>query len=218
MAMGAFPKFVHSQLFRKWYDKELRIAEHVRTNAIEKFNAEKAVKTVSESVNSAEKAIACVDQSEVDNLLRSGDWFTTLITAVENLPICVSISSASQDKFGFPLVYVNSAFETTTGYSRSEIVGKNCRFLQADVGEPEAVAQLSKCLREAKPIRVAISNKTRDGKVFKNLLAMKPIFDEAGNYAYVVGVQFDVTDEGATAIKLKLANDLINMIPEIIYT
>ena len=34
-----------------------------------------------------------------------------------------------------PLIYVNRAFETLTGYSAQEALGKNCRFLHA--GDPE---------------------------------------------------------------------------------
>lgn len=30
-----------------------------------------------------------------------------------------------------PIVYVNAAFERTTGYARSAVIGRNCRFLRA---------------------------------------------------------------------------------------
>ncbi|KAJ1406442.1 hypothetical protein B484DRAFT_354062, partial [Ochromonadaceae sp. CCMP2298] len=57
---------------------------------------------------------------------------------------------------GFPLVYVNKRFETTTGYSREEIVGKNCKFLQSDKSEPSQIKKLSRSLKSAKPVKVRI--------------------------------------------------------------
>ncbi len=211
MAMGAFPRFIQSEYFTNWQTTELKYAEN-------KKNTPEKSKALSISINSTEKAIATVDQNELEKLLTSNDWFTTLITAVENLPICVTIASASKNRQGFPLVYVNAAFETTTCYNRSEIVGKNCRFLQSDVAEPESVALISKALKEAKPVKVAITNKTKHGRPFKNLLAMKPIFDDKNNYTYVISIQFDVTSESSTSAKLALADDLMKMIPNIIYT
>ena len=34
-----------------------------------------------------------------------------------------------------PIIYTNSYFQTMTGYSKSEIVGRNCRFLQGEGSE-----------------------------------------------------------------------------------
>lgn len=59
-----------------------------------------------------------------------GSWLNGLFAASEALPICISLATARQDRRGFPLIHVNHVFESTTGYSRSEIIGSNCRFLQ----------------------------------------------------------------------------------------
>jgi len=49
--------------------------------------------------------------------------------AIDAVPVGISI--AQYDPEGdFPLVYVNPAFEQITGYPKSEILGRNCRFLQ----------------------------------------------------------------------------------------
>lgn len=45
------------------------------------------------------------------------------------LDSCVNgVSLADPDQEDLPLVYVNKAFETITGYTLAEVVGKNCRF------------------------------------------------------------------------------------------
>lgn len=163
-----------------------------------------------------DKAISSVDVTEVDRMLETGSWLSSMLLAVENLPVCVSLSTARKDRPGFPLIYVNKAFEKVTGYKREEIVGQNCRFLQAGKAEQESIDRLTVALRDSKPVRVAITNFRKDGMPFKNLLSMKPIFDEEGEYRYVVGVQFDVTQEDATPQKLKLADEVIKMLPNVI--
>ena len=68
--------------------------------------------------------------SELDRLLDSTAWLKSLLASIESLPVCVSLAAASKDLRGFPLIYVNESFETTTGYDREEIIGQNCKFLQ----------------------------------------------------------------------------------------
>ncbi|MCA1752833.1 MAG: PAS domain-containing protein [Flavobacteriales bacterium] len=34
-----------------------------------------------------------------------------------------------------PLIFINEAFETLTGYKTSEVLGRNCRFLQGDLND-----------------------------------------------------------------------------------
>ena len=43
-----------------------------------------------------------------------------------------SISITDPNQPDDPLVYVNPAFERTTGYAAEEVLGRNCRFLQGD--------------------------------------------------------------------------------------
>lgn len=124
--------------------------------------------------------------SELDKVLTSSNWLREMLVAVEHIPICVTVAAASMAMPGFPLLYVNSAFESTTGYTRQEIIGQNCRFLQlgkldGEVSEQDSINRLSYALREAKPVRVAITNYRKDGTSFSNLLAMKPIMDEVSS-------------------------------------
>ena len=41
-----------------------------------------------------------------------------------------------------PIVYINDAFERTTGYQRSRVIGRNCRFLQGPDTDPNAVQMI----------------------------------------------------------------------------
>src|SRR3712207_4375343 len=93
-----------------------------------------------------------------------------------------------------PLVYVNPAFEETTGYAAEEAVGRNCRFLQGeDRGQP-AVEELRSAVREGRHCTVVLRNYRKDGSLFYNELSIYPVRDEAGRVTNFVGVQNDITE------------------------
>jgi PAS domain S-box-containing protein len=91
--------------------------------------------------------------------------------------MAIAVSDAQAP--GLPLVMVNRAFESLTGYSAGEVLGYNCRFLQCAQSEPDVQAKLVDALRSMKPIDVRITNRRKDGSLFINLLSMRPIFDAA---------------------------------------
>jgi PAS domain S-box-containing protein len=102
-----------------------------------------------------------------------------------------------------PIIYVNSAFEEITGYEASEIIGKNCYFLQGgDVSQPE-----KRILREAIAKResctVVIRNYRKDGTLFWNELNISPIFDDGGKATHFIGIQTDITERKEAEKSLK---------------
>lgn len=109
------------------------------------------------------QAAASVDENEIDTLLSSGKWLRNLLASVENLNFCVTLATARPDRRGFPLIYVNKAFERLSGYAREEIVGQNCKFLQSEWTEEDQIKIIVESLATAQPCKVAITNKRKDG-------------------------------------------------------
>lgn len=93
-----------------------------------------------------------------------------------------------------PLVYCNRAFIELTGYSRAEIVGKNCRFLQGPGTKPSAVAKLRAAIEQEEYTVVDILNYRKDGTAFWNAVHVGPVYDEDGKLAYFFGSQWDITE------------------------
>jgi PAS domain S-box-containing protein len=91
------------------------------------------------------------------------------------------------------VVYVNSAFEKITGYKSSEVIGKNCRFLQGtDVFQPEKDI-LRNAINKGESCNVVIRNYRKDGSLFWNELNISPIFDDMGKLTNFIGIQTDIT-------------------------
>jgi PAS domain S-box-containing protein len=93
-----------------------------------------------------------------------------------------------------PLVYVNPAFEETTGYASEEAVGHNCRFLQGEDRDQPAVEELRSAVREGRHCTVVLRNYRKDGSLFYNELSIYPMRDQRGRVTNFVGVQNDITE------------------------
>ncbi|MFN8530604.1 MAG: PAS domain S-box protein [Anaerolineae bacterium] len=92
-----------------------------------------------------------------------------------------------------PVVFVNETFESLTGYSKEEALGKNCRFLfGSDHDQPE-LAVLRQSIAAQIPCTVTLRNYRKDGTPFWNELRLFPLRDTEGKVTHFVGIQNDVT-------------------------
>lgn len=80
-----------------------------------------------------------------------------------------------------------------TGFSQQEILGRNCRFLQADDRDQDALNEVRQAIREVRDCCVLLRNYRKDGSLFWNELAVGPVRDESGKLVHFVGIQKDVT-------------------------
>jgi PAS domain S-box-containing protein len=105
------------------------------------------------------------------------------------MPMCMSDPHQSD----MPLVFVNEAFQRMTGYEASEVLGRNCRFLQGPDTDPETVATIREAVKERQDVAVEILNYRRDGTPFWNALYLSPVYDKSGKLIYFFASQIDVT-------------------------
>ena len=112
--------------------------------------------------------------------------------AVErNLPNGVVITNTNDPDY--PITFCNKGFEDLTGYSRSEIIGRNCRFLQGAGTDRARVALIQQAIKNNDPCTTVIKNYRKDGSEFWNELTLSPIKDGAGELSCYLGFQYDVT-------------------------
>ncbi len=92
-----------------------------------------------------------------------------------------------------PVVYVNPASLQITGYAEEEVLGRNCRFLQRDDREQEALEEVRAAIEEERGCTVVLRNFRKDGTPFWNELTISPVRDENGLLTHFVGIQSDIT-------------------------
>jgi len=95
---------------------------------------------------------------------------------------------------GYPIEYVNPAFERITGYSAAQAIGRNMDFLLgADLEQP-GLGEIRVALKERREGQAVLRNYRRDGTPFWNDYTLAPVRDEQGRVTHYVGVMNDVTE------------------------
>ncbi|EED14134.1 GATA transcription factor LreA [Talaromyces stipitatus ATCC 10500] len=105
-----------------------------------------------------------------------------------------------------PIIYVSDAFERLTGYTRHEILGRNCRFLQSPDGkvdpgtkrkyvDNQTVYRLKEKIQARAEVQVSMINYRKGGQSFMNLLTMIPINWNSTDYRFYVGFQVDLVEQ-----------------------
>lgn len=93
-----------------------------------------------------------------------------------------------------PIIFASDSFLELTEYTREEILGRNCRFLQGPETDQTTVARIRDAIREQREITVQLINYTKSGKKFWNLFHLQPMRDQKGELQYFIGVQLDGSD------------------------
>ncbi|MCL7939291.1 EAL domain-containing protein [Halomonas sp. ATCH28] len=112
----------------------------------------------------------------------------------------VLIADAGQPDL--PIIYANDAFLSMTGYSREEVIGRNCRFLQGAETDRTAVEQIRQHLARQSEVHVTLCNYRKDGTPFWNDLYIAPVRDDAGQVTHYVGIQHDISERKAYEARL----------------
>lgn len=117
---------------------------------------------------------------------------TLLAAIIQRSSSAFAISDATRDDA--PLIYVNEAFERISGYAADEVLGQNCRFLNA---EPRT-SPIRRALREAVNDRTGgtfvLRNKRKSGEVFWSELSIFPVKNQQDDVQHLVATQTDVTE------------------------
>ncbi len=126
--------------------------------------------------------------------------------AMDEAPVGITISDP--DRPDNPLIYINDAFERVTGYSRSEVLGNNCRMLQGPESDPAAIDEMREAIDNEEPVKVELLNYRPDGSEYWNEVTIAPLRNEAGEVTNFVGFQSDVTarKEAELAVERERAN------------
>jgi diguanylate cyclase (GGDEF)-like protein/PAS domain S-box-containing protein len=108
-----------------------------------------------------------------------------------------------------PMIYINPSFERITGYSRDELIGKNCRFLEGPNTSQEAVEELRNAIEQGRSSQVILQNFRKDGSLFWNELSIAPVYNSRRHLTHFIGVQTDITDRQRAEEELLLKSQAL---------
>ncbi|GAB4516219.1 MAG: hypothetical protein OHK0046_21170 [Anaerolineae bacterium] len=118
-----------------------------------------------------------------------------------------SISIADVRQPDLPLIYVNPAFQKMSGYSRDEVIGRNCRFMQGDDRDQPGVQQMRAAIKAGQSCRVVLRNYRKDGTLFYNEVSLSPVLDAQGELTHFIGIANNITDRIEAEAALSQARD-----------
>lgn len=125
---------------------------------------------------------------------------TKLSQAVEQSPSTIMITDLDGN-----IEYANNAFSEVTGYTKSEVLGKNPRFLQSGKTGAEAYDEMWKNLTIGKTWHGEFINKNKNGIEYVEGVKASPIFQSDGTISHYVAIKEDITDK-------KRADERINFL------
>lgn len=138
-------------------------------------------------------------------------------------PAATNGGATNKTALRHPLVYVNTAFERLTLYSREQVLGHSCHILQdRKHSELSQVTKIQTALHELHALKVGITNVRQDRSQFFNLLSMKPLVHHdkhGGKYCkHILMIQYAVEEEKVPEFNEFLAiDDLLRLLSNVIY-
>ncbi|MEG4862785.1 MULTISPECIES: EAL domain-containing protein [unclassified Microcoleus] len=147
------------------------------------------------------EAIANVLAAAIERI-RSQERLQMMERAIESCSNGIAITDATVADN--PIIYVNPSFERITGYSRDELMGKNCRFLQGNDTDTASAKQLRTAIEEGRECQVILRNFRKDGTPFWHELSIAPVHNSRRHLTHFIGVQTDITDRQRAEAELFL--------------
>ena len=104
--------------------------------------------------------------------------------------------------------YVNLAFESNTGYSRSEVIGQNLSIFKSGQHTDEFYRELWDTIRRGEVWSGRIINRRKDGTLIEEDTTISPLRDDSHEIIHYVAIKRDVTHEVQLEKQLQQAQRL----------
>ncbi|KAL8839399.1 MAG: hypothetical protein Q9170_001738 [Blastenia crenularia] len=174
----------------------------IPTTLLRKINAD--IKTSTSTTLPSMENIFSAAQENVEQILRSAVYprfvkyqmtnsasraLATDRKRYQGLGDCFCLTDPA--KADNPIVYASDGFVAVTGYSRTEVVPRNCRFLQGHYTDKTTTQRLRTSIDAKEETVELLLNYKKNGEPFWNLLYVAPLFDGNGRLKFYIGGQIN---------------------------
>lgn len=90
--------------------------------------------------------------------------------------------------------YVNSSFETLTGYTKEEAIGKKTYFLRSGLHDDKFYDELWQVIGKGEVYRGTLVNRKKDGSLYHEQKTISPLRDESGKITHFISAGHDISD------------------------
>src|SRR5690606_10737430 len=137
-----------------------------------------------------------------------------LQTAISRLKDVVIITEAGPIEEGPPIVFVNEAFTTMTGYTPVEVLGKPLRVLHGPKTDPDELARARALLAAGRTARTEIINYAKVGREFWVEGELFPLTTDNGQTTHMVVVARDITERKRADLLLKESTERFRIVAQ----
>ncbi|MCX6135366.1 MAG: PAS domain S-box protein [Ignavibacteriales bacterium] len=132
--------------------------------------------------------------------------------AVEQSPVSIVITDITGR-----IEYVNPRFTQASGYTLSEVVGRNPRILKSG-NLPEATyKQLWESITSGVEWRGELLNKTKSGDTFWEFVTISPLREASGQITHFLGIKEDITKRKRIDEALRISEENLRVIFNSVY-
>jgi PAS domain S-box-containing protein len=207
--MNKVGEYLLAPAYRMWRAKEIGEVDEAVSSRI----AKETVSLPSHRRSSVEKAFSSMKDEEVARIIHCSSWLTKFISAADYVPFGIILVRVQNEVDGLKrrdlsIIYVNNRFESISGYSKVEALGRNPKFLQGPHTDAVQVIQMSLAVQTVSVFEGVVCNYRKNGQTFFNNICYKPIRDKNDHCDYWIGIMEDVTNRRKCSLF-----HLLNLLP-----
>lgn len=136
--------------------------------------------------------------SDITDFNRQAESLRKLSHAVENAPVEMMITDAKGR-----IEYVNPQFCATMGYVAADVLGQNASMVSSGMTPPEMYDDMWKTIQSGETWRGEILNRTKDGELIWEFLAISPIRERAGGITHFLAVKENINSRKLAADRIR---------------
>lgn len=150
----------------------------------------------------------CVLARDITERERAKEQTNLLAAVIECAPEAVVITDTAGT-----IEYVNPAFETSTGYSRAEAIGRNPRIVKSTAHDASFYKSMWETISSGRIWRGILTNRHKDGTLYHEEATISPVRNGDGIVKNYVAVKRDITER----LRLESIAEAVNSMENIGY-